>query len=142
MKPGPAGSDKYQIMAEINMVPLIDVSLVLLIIFMVMTPILVKSQIKIDLPKASTAVKAPVEKTLEIQVTKTGDVYIQGRLIPVASILAELKQLAPRPELQPIIVEADKEVPFEKVVQVLDLARQMGIVKMSVGVKPTKGHRE
>ena len=77
-----SSSDKYQLVTEINMIPFIDVSLVLLIIFMVMTPILVKEQIKIDLPRTKS-VNSPVDnqRLLQIDVTREGTIYVDGTTV-------------------------------------------------------------
>lgn len=127
---------KYRIMAEINMIPLIDVALVLLIIFMVMTPILVKSQIKLNLPSAASGEKSSTEKTLEIQIAKGGILYIQGRPIADTALAGEIKIALDHKEFKTLAIEADKDVPFEHVVKVMDTARKAGVQKISVGVKP------
>jgi biopolymer transport protein ExbD len=129
---------KYEIMADINMVPLIDVALVLLIIFMVMTPILVKSQIKINLPGAATATAATATPPLEIQVVKTGDIYILGRVVTPDDLQKTIGASLRHPDQQAVAINADKDVPFEKVVTIMDAARKVGVLKISVGVKPIK----
>ncbi len=129
-------SGKKRIMAEINMIPLIDVSLVLLIIFMVMTPYLVKSQLKVNLPKAKSADSdSSKEEQLEIQVEKTGVISINGQPTAPADIEATLQRLLTDPANQPVIIQADKEVAFEHVVVVMDAAKHIGATKVGVGVK-------
>jgi biopolymer transport protein ExbD len=129
--------EKYRIMAEINMVPLIDVALVLLIIFMVMTPILVKSQIKINLPPVGSAPETTPTQTLTILVDKSGKLYIGDRMVTDESLPADLKRLVRNPATQPVIIEADKGVQFEHVITVMDIVKQLGILKINIGVKPT-----
>lgn len=74
-----SSSDKYQIVAEINMIPFIDITLVLLIIVMVMTPFLVKEQIKINLPATKSA-HDPVDsnRLLQVDVTREGAIRVDG----------------------------------------------------------------
>ena len=128
---------KPRIMAEINMTPLIDVALVLLIIFMVMTPYLVKSQLKIDLPKVKSAESdSSKELQLEIQVDKTGALALEGQPIILADLEATLRRRLTDPENQPVVIQADKEVAFEHVVGIMDVAKRIGALKIGVSVKP------
>ena len=131
-----ASGGKYRIMADINMIPLIDVALVLLIIFMVVTPMLVKSEIKINLPKAGSATKRPADEMLLVQVSREGTVLIHGHSVSPDLLPAMLKREVTSPETQPVVIEADKDVPFEHVVQVMDAAKRVGVQKVSVGVHP------
>lgn len=138
MKVNPGG-DRYQVMAEINMVPLIDVALVLLIIFMVMTPILVASQIKLNPPGAATGIQSS-DKTIEIQIDKSGRIYLEGQILPPENLKERINGVtaAPGGGRQALLITADKDVPFDKVVLVMDTARQLGVQKMSIGVKRTQ----
>lgn len=127
---------KHRIMNEINMIPFIDVTLVLLIIFMIMTPFLVRSQLKINLPSMKkTDPDLTKKQTLQVQVDKAGTAYLNG--MPVAPDLLEgrLRQLIADPEHQPVVIEADKDVPFQHVVTVMDAAKRVGAVKLAVCVK-------
>lgn len=127
---------KHRIMNEINMIPFIDVALVLLIVFMVMTPFLVRSQLKINLPSTKKVEPDLTRKqTLTVQVDRAGTAYLNG--LPVAPDLLEgrLKQLLTDPERQPVVVEADKDVPFQHVVAVMDAAKRIGATKLAVCVK-------
>lgn len=136
MKPLQSGNNKYQIMAEINMIPFIDVALVLLIIFMVVTPFLVQSQIKVSLPKAVTAVSSR-EHPVEIFVTQDGTVYIKNRPVPIAWLEKELKRAIIEPAHQPVLIQADKNTAFERVVTVMDAVKKIGVAKLGVGVRQT-----
>jgi biopolymer transport protein ExbD len=137
MKPMPGKSGgRQQVMAEINMVPFIDISLVLLIIFMIMTPLLVRSQIKVNLPTAkSVDAKQAKDTAVTVQVRQDGVIFIEGR--PVAPDVVEdtLRALFPHPDEQPLVVEADRDVAFHNVVVVLDAAKRIGAKSLSVCVK-------
>ena len=134
--PGSVSNGKYQIMAEINMIPFIDVALVLLIIFMVITPFLVRSQIRVNLPRSRTADLATEnEKPLEIQVVKDGTVYIHGQSVAPDEIESTLRRLLPSPETQPVVIQADKETSFEHVVKVMGTAKKIGATKLGVSVR-------
>jgi biopolymer transport protein ExbD len=128
-------SGKHRIMAEINMIPFIDVSLVLLLIFMIMTPLMVRSQLKINLPSTKDSQQDITRKeTIQVQVDRAGTAYLSG--MPVAPDLLEsrLRQLLKDPN-QPVVVEADKDVPFQFVITVMDAAKRIGALKLAVCVK-------
>lgn len=134
-----SGGGKYRIVAEINMVPFIDIVLVLLIIFMVMTPFLIRAQIKVTPPEAANAEEATDEDdTVTVQVEKSGGLYIEGQPVAAENIEASLRRHLPRPQVQPLMIEADKDVPFQHVVVVLDAGKKLGVRKMGVGVQPKK----
>ena len=129
----------YRIMSEMNMIPFIDISLVLLIIFMVMTPFLVKSQIKINLPKAKTIdTPPPRQQALTVQLDKQGVIFIDGKPVRADAFEAQLRKTIGDPKEQQLMVEADKDVPFQHVVVVLDAAKRIGITKLGINVKQEK----
>ena len=124
---------KFPLMAEINMIPLIDVSLVLLIIFMVLTPYLVTSQIKINLPKTVTGIPADSEP-LKIQITAQRTFYVNNQVTLADDLGSVLKSaLAGRPD-PVVLIEADSSVPFEYVIKAMDQAKVQGAQKLGVAV--------
>jgi len=132
------GNGKYRIMAEINMIPFIDVSLVLLIIFMVMTPFLVRSQLKLILPKSKSAEEdVQHNQPLKVQVDKQGTAYLDGQPVVADMLESRLRQAMTDIKNQPIVIEADKDVPFQYVVSVMDAAKAIGASKLAVSVKKT-----
>lgn len=131
---------KYRIMAEINMIPLIDVALVLLIIFMVMTPFLIKSQIKINLPKAKLKEAVPrPEQILQIQLDTSGNVFIDGQTIAKDTLESRLRARLPDPQNQPVMIEADQDVKFQHVVTVMDAVKKIGVSKLGINVRRDTG---
>ena len=74
-------SGKNKIIAEINMIPLIDISLILLIIFMVITPFLVQSQNQVNLPKASAGTRGGDEEVLKVQLAADGTMTVDGKRV-------------------------------------------------------------
>jgi len=130
------GKGKYKLIAEINMIPFIDVALVLLIIFMVMTPFLVKSQLKVNLPKAASAEKAADEPNMiDVEIDKNGSIAVNGQTVPVDSVESALRAVLLDVENQPVVIHADGDVPFQSVVTVMDAAKKIGVAKLGVGVK-------
>ncbi|HCC47344.1 MAG TPA: biopolymer transporter ExbD [Elusimicrobia bacterium] len=127
---------KGSIIAEINMIPLIDVSLILLIIFMVITPFLVQSQIQVNLPKASTGVKGGEEQVIKVQIAASGAMTLEGRPVKLQKLEKELLLRLKQSYKKTVLVEADKTVPVERVVAVFDAARKLGAGKIGIAVKP------
>ena len=136
---------KYRIMADINMIPLIDVALVLLIIFMVMTPFLIKSQIKINLPRAKLKEAVPrPEQILQIQLDTAGNVFIDGQTIAKDTLESRLRARLPDPQNQPVMIEADQDVKFQHVVTVMDAVKRIGVSKLGINVRhdPPSGRQD
>lgn len=127
---------KYRIMAEINMIPLIDVALVLLIIFMIMTPFLIKSQIRVNLPKAK--LKTPIphpEQILQIQLDSGGVIYMDGQSVAKDILENRLRARVADPQNQPVMIEADQDVKFQHVVTVMDAVKRIGVSKLGINVR-------
>ena len=134
-------SDKYEVMAEINMIPFIDVALPPLIIFMIMTPFLVKEQIKINLPKtkaANTTVDSSL-KPVQINVTREGQIYVNGEAVTEEQVYATVKQSLSDPATQPVVIAADKDVAFEKVVIAMDAAKRCGAKQLGISASHDEG---
>jgi biopolymer transport protein TolR len=128
---------KYRLVAEINMIPFIDVALVLLIVFMVMTPALIRGQIKVNLPQAGKTESTAVDKsTVTVQVDKRGAIYMEGKRVDPGNMVSALRRRLTHPQTQPIRIEADKDVSFQHVVVVLNAGKEIGATKVSVSVKP------
>ncbi len=127
---------KSGVIAEINMIPLIDVSLILLIIFMVITPFLVQSQIQVTLPKASTGVKAGDDNVLKVQLAADGRMTVDGKPVRAGGLDKELMLRFSKSYRKTVLVEADKSVPVERVVDVFDAAKRLGAGKIGIAVKP------
>lgn len=125
--------DKFPLMADINMIPLIDVSLVLLIIFMVLTPYLVTSQIKINLPKTVTGIPADSDP-IKIQISAQRTFYVNGHAVLADDLGGALKSLLQGRSDPVVLIEADAAVPFEYVVKAMDQAKAQGAQKLGVAV--------
>jgi len=118
------------------MIPLIDVSLILLIIFMVITPFLVQSQIQVNLPKASTGTKGGDDDVLKVQLAAGGDMTVDGKPVKFQNLEKELILRFSKSYKKTVLVEADKAVPVERVIAVLDAAKKLGAGKVGIAVKP------
>lgn len=118
------------------MIPLIDVSLILVIIFMVLTPILVQSQLTVKLPKAASGTPAAADTTVNVQISRGGGVLIDGTPVKWDKLEREMTLRLPRSAQKTLLVQADRSVPVEKVVVVLDAAKRLGVGKLGIGVTP------
>ncbi|HEY3328335.1 MAG TPA: biopolymer transporter ExbD [Novimethylophilus sp.] len=128
-------SGSNQPMAEINMVPLIDVMLVLLVIFIVTAPLLTHA-VKIDLPRASSNPNISQAEKIQIAINAQGTVYWNGEIVEEASLrtrMAAAARLDPQPELH---LRADRITHYEKVARVMSDAAQAGLVKIGFVTDP------
>jgi len=117
--------------AEINVTPLVDVVLVLLVIFMVVTPLL-KQEVPVELPLAehSRAVTDPEQLTLTV--TADGRALLDGQEVLRDELVDELRRLyAARPD-KALFLEADRGVPYGRVVEIMDDCREAGIASIGV----------
>jgi biopolymer transport protein ExbD len=129
------GHSRYELHSDINMIPLIDVALVLLIIFMVISPILVESQMRVNLPKVTSSGKAE-ENPLKVEIAADGTFAFQGKIVSRAELEFQLRRELPPGHRAALLIQADKDVPFDNVVFVMDLAKRLNVEKMGVGVLP------
>ena len=129
--------ERRRTFAEPNMVPLIDVALILVIIFMVLTPILVQSQLTVKLPKAENGSPSDAGDTVTVEITKGGSLTIDGTPARWPTLERELTLKLPRSAKKTLLVQADRLVPVEKVVIVLDVAKKLGVGKLGIGVIPS-----
>lgn len=121
-------------MAEINMVPFIDITLILLIIFMVMSPLLVQMQLTVDLPKSNAINTQAEDDVIRIEVQKDGSISIMNKRLTLKNLERELILRMGKASKKTILVQADKDVPIQQVVDVFDIAKKLGAAKLGIGV--------
>ncbi|MCX5783673.1 MAG: biopolymer transporter ExbD [Elusimicrobia bacterium] len=126
------------IMAEMNMIPLIDVALILLIIFMVITPYLVQSQMSVQLPKSSGGEKSSEDNVIRIQIEPSGAVSVEGKKMKMSQVEQELVLRLSKSSKKTVLVQADRTVPIETVVKVFDTAKKLGVGKLGIAVSNQK----
>lgn len=125
--------DSGRMITDINVTPLVDITLVLLIIFMVTTTYIVNPSIKVDLPKAATGTDQ-VRTTLALTLTKEGQLYLNGDRSDEAAVVKQIAADLPKnPDLQAVIA-ADKVVAHGNVVRIIDLVKRAGIRKFAINV--------
>lgn len=121
-------------LADINITPLVDVVLVLLIIFMVTAPVL-QSGIDVSVPKTKT-VKEITQERLVITINKDQRVFLGNDAINVNDIGNRLRQKIRDPRSQSIFVRADENVPFGAFATVMDAVKQAGFANVSIVTQP------
>jgi len=128
------GSDRNETIAEINVVPLVDIVLVILIIFMVSAPIFIKPSININLPQAASG-KEKAPSNLNVTINAQGQIDYNGKMVTQA----ELSQLVVNdvklnPDIHAVIA-ADKSVPHGTVIEILDRLQIDGVKKFAINVQ-------
>jgi biopolymer transport protein TolR len=125
-------------LSDINITPLVDVVLVLLIIFMVTAPVL-QSGIEVNVPHTRT-VKEITQERLVITINKEQRVYLGNQPININEIGSVLHQKIRDPQHQSIFVRADEDVPFGAFATVMDAVKQAGITNVSIVTQPLETH--
>jgi biopolymer transport protein TolR len=134
---GRAGS-RYRPMADINVTPLVDVMLVLLVVFMVTAPLLTVG-VPVDLPQtAAPPINEPKEPTV-ITVNKEGEIFIQDSSIPVDGLVAKLQAVTNSNPDAVLYVRGDKDINYGKVLEVMSLISNAGFHKVSLVAEAPKG---
>jgi biopolymer transport protein ExbD/biopolymer transport protein TolR len=125
-------------LSDINVTPLVDVVLVLLIIFMVTAPVL-QSGIEVNVPHTRT-VKEVTEERLVISIDKSQRVFLGNDAININQIAATLRQRIRDPQHQSIYIRSDEDVPFGAFATVMDAIKQSGISNVSIVTQPIESH--
>ena len=129
--------DTDEVMNEINMTPLVDVMLVLLIIFIITVPVM-KHAVNIDLPRATNQPQDAKPQTIRLSVDEKGQYYWNETPTSDESVAQQLKAAAlqsPQPELH---IRGDKAVRYERVAQAMASAQQAGVRKIGFITEPVR----
>jgi biopolymer transport protein TolR len=123
-------------LSEINITPLVDVVLVLLVIFMLTAPVL-QSGIEVNVPKTKT-VREITQQRMVVTINKDQEVFLQDKPVNLADLPSLLTQPGVDTTQQVIYVEADERVPFGAFASVMDAVKQAGITHISIVTQPIK----
>jgi biopolymer transport protein TolR len=122
---------KRKLVNAINVTPLVDVMLVLLIIFMITSPMLVAG-INVDLPKASSKVMSESDEPISVSINKRGNIYINDTHIKQKHLAKKLKAIAKANYKLRIFVRSDKAVSYGRVIEVMDNINKAGFSKVAL----------
>ena len=129
--------EKEKLIFEINITPLTDVMLVLLIIFMVTTPFIIKGNIKINLPSAKAPSENLTEKNIIVGVTEEGRVYLNGELIQSdEELYKKISSLVKQTGSRRVIIEGDKMAFHGEMVRIMGIAKNAGAGKIAITTIP------
>lgn len=131
-----ASSNHDDVMSDINVTPLVDITLVLLIVFIVTARIIVGQTLPMDLPKAATGGEQQV--VLAIELGKGGEVAVNGKRVESDDAVRAMAKeaLGKNPELRAVI-DADEHVEHGRVVKIMDQTKQAGVTRIAFGVTPS-----
>jgi biopolymer transport protein TolR len=132
----PQGRGRYRPMAEINVTPLVDVMLVLLIVFMVTAP-LMTSGVNVDLPKTDAKPLNSDSEPLTVSIQSTGKIFLQDSEIDLPGLVTKLNAIANGDMSRRIFVRGDKGIEYGEVMQVMATIAQGGFTKVALLAEQT-----
>ncbi|MEY4882247.1 MAG: hypothetical protein RIS34_101 [Pseudomonadota bacterium] len=122
-------------MSEINMTPLIDVMLVLVVIFIITAPLLASS-IKLDLPKTDAAKAGEAPKFVMVVIDKTGQTFLDDKPVQTEVLVRQLTQIAMQNPETEVQLRADASVPYGRVVETMGAAQKAGLNRIGFVADP------
>jgi biopolymer transport protein TolR len=125
------GRGRYRPLAEINVTPLVDVMLVLLIIFMVTAP-LMTSGVSVDLPKTSAQPVNSDSEPLTVSIKADGTIFLQDQSVDVGDLVSKLQALAKDNPERRIFVRGDKDLAYGRIMEVMGTITQGGFTKVAL----------
>jgi biopolymer transport protein TolR len=129
-----------QPMSDINVTPLVDVMLVLVVIFIITAPLLA-STIRLDLPKAEGAQSSDVPQFVTLVVDKSGQVFLNDKPVKLDELARDLAQTASRNPDTEVQLRADEAVPYGRVVEVMGVAQKAGLSRIGFVAEPKPAAR-
>jgi biopolymer transport protein TolR len=131
---GGGGSGVSGVTSDINVTPMADVMLVLLIIFMITTP-LIQQGVAVNLARAKNAQEAPeaeAEDATTVTVTRSSEIYVNKKLTSEANLYDSVSEAFSKAPDKPLFVRVDVVAPYGVVVQIVDMAREVGIERIGL----------
>jgi biopolymer transport protein ExbD len=128
------GGDEDDLIADINVTPLVDVVLVLLIIFMVTATYIVRASIEVDLPRAAHGGEA-VGTVLSVVVTRANEVFLDGVRVPEEDLVRRTREAVGKDSDTRVVISADRAALHGAVVRVIDLVKGAGATRFAIHVE-------
>jgi len=126
-----------QPMSDINMTPLIDVMLVLLVIFMITAP-LMTSSLKLDLPKTDAAQPTDTPQFVSVAIDPQGQLYFGEEAIDAPALTERIAEAAKKNPQTEVQLRADKNVPYGRVAELIGIVQKAGLSRIGFVAEPTK----
>ncbi len=127
---------RSRLISEINITPFTDVVLVLLIIFMIATPFIYQSSMKVQLPQASKSEEA--SRDIIITINAQGDVFLEDKKLNLESLKYRLSAMVKSKPDTSVIINGDKNVKYDSVMQVMDVLTRSGVKNPGLGIELKK----
>jgi biopolymer transport protein ExbD len=121
--------DSDEVMSEINMTPLVDVMLVLLIIFIITVPV-IQHAVKVELPRASSSRDQTPPENLQLAVDAQGQFFLGKQAVAADALEQRLREQAAREPQPQLYIRGDKQVPYERVAQAMTAAQRAGLSRI------------
>jgi biopolymer transport protein ExbD len=129
-------NDDDGILSSINVIPFVDIVLVLLVIFMLTSAAIVRASMKVELPKAASA-GATVATTLNFMYTDDGQLFVNGEPTTLAEAARLVRAEADRDPKTQAVISADRDVDYGKVIEIIDMVKQNGVTSFALDVERT-----
>jgi biopolymer transport protein TolR len=129
------GENRQDLISDINITPLVDVMLVLLVIFMVTAPMLMHG-VKVDLPRTESKSIKTEEDPLILSITKERLILIEDYKVESGALQEKLKKIFANRAVKEIFLQADKDVPYGYVIKVMSEVKEAGITKVGMITEP------
>ncbi len=124
-----------QLMSEINVTPLVDVMLVLLIIFMVAAPMMIQG-VDVNLPKTEAKNIKTSDEPLMLTVNKEKEIFLENHKIPLESLEIKVRKIFENRRNKEVLLRADKDIPYGFVINVIASVKKAGIEKLGMVTEP------
>jgi biopolymer transport protein ExbD len=134
LDPQATRDDDDEPLAQINIIPFVDIALVLLIIFMLTANIIAKASIPVDLPQAAHGSQA-VDTTLNVVVTADGTLLLDGKKVEREELRAAAERAFRADPKVRVVIAADKNVRYDAVIQAIDVVKQVGIASFALNIE-------
>ena len=134
---GGASRDDDDPVVELNLIPLIDIALTLLIILMITSAFIKKPGVALKLPSSQTREGTPeTSKDLVVVITKEGRFFVDSKAVSDAALQSRMATLALRNKEARVLLKGDRSVPYGRVMRAMDLARQSGLTRVVLPTDP------
>lgn len=124
--------EEDEILAQINVIPLVDVSLVLLIIFIATVNYILAPSIRIKLPKSSQAHTASDSESIHISLSSEGITYLDSELVTSKELKQKIEKMYKENPQKGVVLDIDKSVYFQRVVDILDVLNELNLSKLDI----------